>query len=46
MIGMKQGTGGSTGVEYLKATLAKKCFPDLWAVRTKIGRGPAYGENS
>jgi tryptophan 2,3-dioxygenase len=32
-IGNKQGTGGSTGVEYLKTTLFSSLFPDLWAVR-------------
>ena len=36
MIGMKAGTGGSEGVGYLRTTLARKCFPDLWAVRTRI----------
>ena len=43
MIGMKQGTGGSSGVEYLKTTLDRKCFPELWAVRTAIGRPFTYG---
>jgi tryptophan 2,3-dioxygenase len=33
-IGYKQGTGGSAGVDYLKATLFKPLFPDLWEVRT------------
>jgi tryptophan 2,3-dioxygenase len=46
MIGMKRGTGGSTGVAYLRTTLDRKCFPDLWAVRTEIGAGLTYGENS
>jgi tryptophan 2,3-dioxygenase len=32
-IGNKHGTGGSTGVEYLKTTLSKPLFPDLWAIR-------------
>ena len=43
MIGMKQGTGGSEGVGYLRTTLGRKCFPDLWEVRTHIGGGGAYG---
>ncbi len=43
MIGMKQGTGGSEGVGYLRTTLGRKCFPDLWAVRTRISRGGVYG---
>lgn len=36
MIGFKRGTGGSEGVAYLQSTLGKKCFPDLWAVRTHL----------
>jgi tryptophan 2,3-dioxygenase len=35
-IGMKIGTGGSAGVEYLKNTLFKPLFPDLWAIRTAL----------
>ncbi len=35
-IGTKRGTGGSTGVEYLKATLFKPLFPDLWAIRAEL----------
>jgi tryptophan 2,3-dioxygenase len=35
-IGMKTGTGGSAGVEYLKDTLFKPLFPDLWAIRTAL----------
>ena len=35
-IGMKIGTGGSAGVEYLKNTLFKALFPDLWAIRTSF----------
>jgi tryptophan 2,3-dioxygenase len=37
MIGMKPGTGGSLGVNYLEKTLSKKFFPELWAVRTQLG---------
>jgi tryptophan 2,3-dioxygenase len=32
-IGTKGGTGGSEGAEYLKATLFRPLFPDLWAIR-------------
>jgi tryptophan 2,3-dioxygenase len=32
-IGSKHGTGGSPGVEFLKATLFNPIFPDLWAIR-------------
>jgi len=35
-IGMKTGTGGSEGVEYLKRTLFQPLFPDLWAIRTAL----------
>ena len=33
-IGAKTGTGGSSGAEYLKTTLFKPLFPDLWQIRT------------
>jgi tryptophan 2,3-dioxygenase len=32
-IGTKPGTGGSDGASYLKQTLFKPCFADLWAIR-------------
>jgi tryptophan 2,3-dioxygenase len=32
-IGNKPGTGGSSGVEFLKKTLFRPFFPDLWAIR-------------
>jgi tryptophan 2,3-dioxygenase len=32
-IGNKRGTGGSAGVQYLRETLFKPIFPDLWAIR-------------
>jgi tryptophan 2,3-dioxygenase len=41
MIGAKRGTGGSEGVAYLRRTLDKRAFPDLWRVRTAIGDDPA-----
>jgi tryptophan 2,3-dioxygenase len=44
MIGMKQGTGGSEGVGYLRTTLSRKCFPDLWEVRTHISKDTIYGK--
>ncbi len=37
MIGNKIGTGGSEGVRYLTSTLMKKCFPELWDMRTMLG---------
>jgi tryptophan 2,3-dioxygenase len=36
MIGNKIGTGGSEGVKYLSTTLTKKCFPELWDMRTHL----------
>ena len=36
IIGQKPGTGGSTGVAYLKAALERRFFPELWAVRTRL----------
>ncbi len=41
-IGMKTGTGGSTGVSFLQKALELTFFPELFAVRTEIGApGPA-----
>ncbi len=34
MIGRRMGTGGSSGVDYLDATLKYRIFVDLWTVRT------------
>ena len=36
IIGCKRGTGGSDGVGYLRTTLMKRCFPDLWKLRTAL----------
>ncbi len=41
MIGAKQGTGGSLGAAYLATTLEHRFFPELWEVRTYLGKG--YG---
>jgi tryptophan 2,3-dioxygenase len=35
-IGTTIGTGGSPGVEFLKTTLFKPVFPDLWAIRHRF----------
>ena len=35
-IGAKHGTGGSAGVEFLKQSLFRPLFPDLWAVRYRM----------
>ena len=42
MIGIKRGTGGSDGVAYLRTTLPKRAFPDLWRVRTHLGGAEGY----
>ena len=36
IIGMRTGTGGSSGVAYLRTALDKYFFPELWSVRTKL----------
>jgi tryptophan 2,3-dioxygenase len=36
MVGAKRGTGGSEGIGYLKTTLDKKFFPELWEARTYL----------
>jgi tryptophan 2,3-dioxygenase len=36
MVGTKRGTGGSEGVGYLRTTLQKKFFPELWEARTYL----------
>jgi tryptophan 2,3-dioxygenase len=35
-IGAKTGTGGSSGAEYLRSTLTKRFFPELWEVRSQL----------
>jgi tryptophan 2,3-dioxygenase len=40
MIGSKPGTGGSEGVAYLRTTLTRKFFPELWELRTHLSTGP------
>ncbi|MBM3463972.1 MAG: tryptophan 2,3-dioxygenase [Armatimonadetes bacterium] len=40
VIGMRPGTGGSSGVEYLQKTTAKRFFPNLWEVRTYLTKRP------
>jgi tryptophan 2,3-dioxygenase len=35
-IGAKMGTAGSSGAEYLRNTLMRPAFPDLWAIRTEF----------
>lgn len=35
-IGSKTGTGGSTGAQYLRTTLGKRFYPELWDVRSQL----------
>jgi tryptophan 2,3-dioxygenase len=35
-IGTRRGTGGSAGAPYLKTTLDRPLFPDLWEIRTEL----------
>ena len=43
IIGFKRGTGGSSGVGFLKQALELTFFPELFEVRTRIGGGDTYG---
>jgi tryptophan 2,3-dioxygenase len=36
IIGNKRGTGGSAGASYLRSTLDKRIFPELWSLRTEL----------
>lgn len=38
IIGYKMGTGGSSGVSFLRKALDIRLFPELWDVRTEIGK--------
>jgi tryptophan 2,3-dioxygenase len=35
-IGVKPGTGGSSGAGYLRTTLGQNLFPDLWEIRARL----------
>ena len=35
-IGTKSGTGGSTGAPYLRGTLEKRFYPELWDLRSYL----------
>ena len=43
IIGFKRGTGGSSGVGFLKQALDLTFFPELFEVRTIIGPGAGHG---
>jgi tryptophan 2,3-dioxygenase len=36
IIGLKPGTGGSAGSSYLRSTLFRSSFPDLWEIRSRL----------
>jgi tryptophan 2,3-dioxygenase len=36
IIGAKVGTGGSAGADYLRTTLFRPVFPDLWDIRSRV----------
>jgi tryptophan 2,3-dioxygenase len=36
IIGNKPGTGGSAGAAYLRSTIGKRAFPELWSLRTQL----------
>ena len=36
IIGRRRGTGGTEGAAYLASTLTKRCFPELWSLRTSL----------
>jgi tryptophan 2,3-dioxygenase len=36
IIGSRPGTGGSAGASYLRSTLDKRVFPELWSLRTDL----------
>jgi tryptophan 2,3-dioxygenase len=36
VIGLKRGTGGTSGVSYLRRMLEVELFPELWRVRTEL----------
>ncbi len=36
IIGARRGTGGSEGTSYLRTTLGKRLFPELWEARTML----------
>jgi tryptophan 2,3-dioxygenase len=35
-IGTRKGTGGSSGAGYLRSTLGRPLFPDLWLIRNRL----------
>lgn len=46
IIGHKRGTGGSSGVSFLKQVVELRLFPELWDVRTEIKDVPVGGASA
>jgi tryptophan 2,3-dioxygenase len=40
IIGGRPGTGGSDGAGYLRGTVQRRIFPELWEARNLIGARP------
>jgi tryptophan 2,3-dioxygenase len=40
IIGGRPGTGGSDGAAYLRGTVDRRIFPELWEARNLISAGP------
>jgi tryptophan 2,3-dioxygenase len=40
IIGLQAGTGGSAGSAYLRSTLFRSAFPDLWEIRSTLQGDP------
>ena len=36
VIGFKRGTGGTSGVDYLRGMLDTVLFPELWSIRSQL----------
>jgi len=36
IIGGRPGTGGSSGVRYLRSTIERKFYPELWELRSRL----------
>ena len=36
IIGGRPGAGGAEGAGYLARTLERRCFPELWSLRTRL----------
>ncbi|MBA2626846.1 MAG: tryptophan 2,3-dioxygenase [Gemmatimonadales bacterium] len=43
VIGGRPGTGGSDGAAYLRGTVNRRFFPELWEMRTRLGAPAASG---